>query len=276
MAFAGASRLGAHFAPATSCAALSAPSLFPACPSPILYPACIFNHFLKSIIMFEMNSPEALDKTEIRRSLAHAFWIGGPSDAGKTTVARLLIQRRRWQWYPCDLHEHNHLIARADPVLHPNICKALGRSFDESWVHPTPQQLFEQIIASNEERFPMICDDIRLMPQRPPVLVEGPRLFPKLVSPVLTSPRQAIWLLPTEAFIYASQERRDKPSLRVESSDPERFRANFLARDRLLADYIGSEVVKLGLPYIEIDGQRTAEEIADSIQSHFAGYPAYI
>jgi hypothetical protein len=231
---------------------------------------------MKSLMMLEMNSPETLDKTEIRRSLAQAFWIGGPSDAGKTTVARLLIQRRRWQWYPCDLHEHNHLIARADPVLHPNICKALGRSFDESWVRPTPQQLFEQVLATNEERFPMICDDIRLMPQRPPVLVEGPRLFPKLVAPVLTSPRQAIWLLPTEAFIHASQERRDKPSLRVESSDPERFRANFLARDRLLADYIGTEVVKLGLPYIEIDGQRTPEEIADSIQSHFAGYPAYV
>src|SRR5262249_38302602 len=95
------------------------------------------------------------------------FWIGGPFDTGKTTVTRRLIQRRRWQWYPCDLHEHNHLIARADPVLHPNIYQALGRSMDESWVHPTPQQLFEQILATNDERFPMICDDLRLMPHRP-------------------------------------------------------------------------------------------------------------
>jgi hypothetical protein len=223
-----------------------------------------------------MNLPEAPDRTERRHSLEHVFWIGGPSDAGKTTVARILIQRRRWQWYPCDLYEHNHLIARADPVLHPNIYRAHGRSFDESWVHPTPQQLFEQVLATNEERFPMICDDLRLMPHRPPVLVEGPRLFPKLVAPVLTSQRQAIWLLPTESFIHASRERRDKPSLRVESSDPERFRANFLARDSLLAEYIGSEVVKLGMPYIKIDGQRTVEEIADSIQSHFADYPAYV
>jgi hypothetical protein len=224
----------------------------------------------------ERNLPEAHDRTELRRSLEHVFWIGGPSDAGKTTAARILIQQRRWQWYPCDLHEHNHLIARADPVLHPNIYQALGRSFDESWVNPTPQQLFEQVLATNEERFPMICDDLRLMPQRPPVLVEGPRLFPKLVAPILTSLRQAIWLLPTEAFIRESQVRRDKPSLRVESSDPERFRVNFLARDSLLADYIRDEVVKLGLTYIEIDGQRTAEEIADSIQSHFASYPAYV
>jgi hypothetical protein len=192
---------------------------------------------------------ETTNRTDFHHSLAHVFWIGGPSDSGKTTVTRLLIQQRRWQWYPCDLHEHNH---------------------------PTPQQLFEQILATNDERFPMICDDLRLMPRRPPVLAEGPRLFPKLVMPVLTSPHQAIWLLPTDAFIRASQERRDKPSLRVESSDPERFRANFLARDRLLANYIRDEVARLGLPHIEIDGQRTAEEIADSIQSHFTGHIVYI
>jgi len=147
----------------------------------------------------EMNSSD-------KAGLRHAFWIGGPSDAGKTTVARLLVQRRRWQWYPCDLHEHNHLIARADPVSHPNIHRAIGRSFDENRVHPTPQQLFDQALATNEES----------------------------------------------------------------------FRAKFLARDRLLADYIGSEVVKLGLPYLEVDCQRTVEEIADSIQSHFANYSAYV
>jgi len=38
--------------------------------------------------------------------------MGGASDAGKTTVSRLLAERHRWQWYPCDFHEHNHLIAR--------------------------------------------------------------------------------------------------------------------------------------------------------------------
>jgi hypothetical protein len=219
---------------------------------------------------------ETPDKSDLRHSLEHIFWIGGPSDAGKTTVTRLLIQRRRWQWYPCDLHEHNHLIARADPALHPNIYQAIGRSLDESWVHPTPQQLFEQILATNDERFPMICEDLGLMPRRPPVLVEGPRLFPNLVMSVLTGLSQAIWLLPTDAFIKASQEQRGKPSLRIESSDPERFRANFLERDRLLADYIRSEVARLGLPHIEIDGHRTPEEVAESIQSHFASHPAYM
>jgi predicted kinase len=46
---------------------------------------------------------------DARTAYAHVLWIGGASDAGKTTVARLLAERHRWQWYPCDFHEHNHL-----------------------------------------------------------------------------------------------------------------------------------------------------------------------
>lgn len=120
----------------------------------------------------------------------------------------------------------------------------------------------------------MICDDLRLMPSRPPILAEGPRLFPKLVVPVLNSLHQAIWLLPTDEFIHASQERRDKPVLRFRSSDPERFRTNFLARERLLADHIRDEVKRYELPSIEVDGRQTVEEIAQAIHSHFAKYLA--
>jgi hypothetical protein len=223
-----------------------------------------------------MNTFEILSENDLCRSLAHVFWLGGPSDSGKTSVMNLLVQRRRWQRYPCDFHEHNHLIARADPVLHPTIYQSLGRSLDENWLHPTPQQLFEHILATNDERFPMICDDLRLMPRKPPVLAEGPRLFPKLVAPVLTSLNQAIWLIPTADFARSSQGRRDKPTGRFESSDPERLRENFLARERLLAEYIESEVTRLGLLFIEVDGRRTVEEIADEVEAHFTTHPAYL
>lgn len=201
--------------------------------------------------------------------MQHVFWLGGPSDSGKTSVMNIIVQRRRWQRYPCDFHEHNHLVARADPILHPNIYQSLGRTLEENWLDPSPQQLFEHILATNDERFPMICEDLRLMPHQPPVLVEGPRLFPKLVVPVLNSPHQAIWLIPTADFIRASQQRRNKSAFGIGSSDPERFRENFLARERLLAAYIESEVARLDLPFIEVDGRRTPEEIADEVEAHF-------
>lgn len=208
-----------------------------------------------------------------KEALRHVLWLGGPSEAGKTTVAHILLQRPlRWQWYPCDLHEYNHLIARPDPQQHPALYRNLGRSLDEQWIHTNAEAQFADILATNQERFPMIVEDLTKMPSQPPILVEGPRLFPNLVLPVLFHPQQALWLLPTEEFARASQQRRDKPVQRHGSGDPETFRQNFLERERLLREYICDEVKRRDLPWIEIDGSRTPEMIADAVQAHFEGY----
>ena len=217
---------------------------------------------------------EAGDDGDTRTAFAHVFWIGGASDAGKTTVARLLAERHRWQWYPCDFHEHNHLIARADPERHPAIYTEFQKSVEERWIQPTPEHLFQGVLETNNERFPMILDDLRAMPQRPMILVEGPRLFPTLVEPLLTSAHQAIWLMPTPEFARESVERRDKPQGRFETSDPERFRENFLRRDALLAEHIRREVAVYGLTMIEVDGSRSPDELADQIDAYFAPYLA--
>lgn len=125
-----------------------------------------------------------VDQTKVddQANVAHVLWIGGASDAGKTTVSRLLAERHRWQWYPCDLHEHNHLIARADPERHPAISAEFQKTVEERWIQSTPEDLFLRVLQTNDERFPMILDDLRAMPARPMILVEGPRLFPKLAE----------------------------------------------------------------------------------------------
>jgi hypothetical protein len=211
---------------------------------------------------------------DTRTAFAHVLWIGGASDAGKSTVARLLAERHRWQWYPCDFHEHNHLIARADPERQPAIYAEVRKSVEERWIQPTPENLFQGVLETNDERFPMILDDLRAMPQRPLILVEGPRLFPKLVAPLLTSAHQAVWLTPTSEFARESVERRDKPQGRFETSDPERYRVNFLRRDALLSEYIRREVVAHRLTMIVVDGSRSPDEMADQIDAHFAPYLA--
>ena len=213
-------------------------------------------------------------KIEGRADFAHVLWLGGASDAGKTTVARLLAERHRWQWYPCDVHEHNHLIARAEPERHPAIYAEFQKSVEERWIQSTAEELFHGVLDTNDERFPMILDDLCAMPARPMILVEGPRLFPKLVEPWLTSPQQAIWLLPTPEFARESVARRDKPQGRFQTSDPQRYRDNFLGRDALLAEYIRREVSARGLTMIEVDGSRSPDELADQIDTHFAPYLA--
>lgn len=213
---------------------------------------------------------------DAKAAFAHVLWLGGASDSGKTTVARMLAERHRWQLYPCDLHEHNHFIARADPVRQPTMYGGLGKSVDEQWVRTTPDDLFCNILATNDERFPMILEDLRVMPRRPPILVEGPRLFPRLVTPLLTDSHQAIWLLPTEEFARESAARRDKPQGRFRSSDPERYGRNFLGREALLRAYIRREVQERGLTSIEIDGSFATDEVARRVEVHFMPFLARV
>src|SRR3954447_19990864 len=178
-------------------------------------------------------------------NLAHVLWIGGAPDAGKTTIARLLAERRHWQWYSCDMHTQNH-IDRSGPTQLPALHAKFGKSIDERWVHPTPDELLRSIVAINDERFPLILTDLRALPTRPLILVEGPSLHPKLIAPLLTSRHQAVWLVPTEEFALASVARRDKLRGSDRSSDPERYRRNVLERNRLFAGYIRREVAAQG------------------------------
>jgi hypothetical protein len=211
------------------------------------------------------------DAPTVARDLAHVLWIGGAPDAGKTTIARLLATRHRWQWYSCDVHTQNH-IARADPTQLPATYAKFGQSIDERWVQPTPEALLRSIVAINDERFPLILADLRAMPPRPLILAEGPSLHPQLVAPVLTSRHQAVWLVPTEAFALASVARRDKLRGSEGSSDPERYRRNVLERNRLFAGYIRREVAAQGGALIEVDGTQTVEEVAHRVAAHFAPY----
>jgi len=45
---------------------------------------------------------------DVRHMLRHVLWIGGPPDAGKTTVADLLGRAHRLPVYHFDRHEMDH------------------------------------------------------------------------------------------------------------------------------------------------------------------------
>ena len=204
--------------------------------------------------------------------LSHVLWLGGASDSGKTTIAQILGQKNRWQLYLCDMHEHNHLIARSQPDLHPVTYNNLSKSIDEKWIFTTPEEMFQDIMSTNNERFPMICYDLNVMPSKPIILVEGPRLFPNLVQPMLSDIHQAIWLLPTDEFAENSASQRDKPKMRYESCNADLFKSNFFERERLLRNYIRKEVFSLKLPYIEITGIESVDIIANKVELHYKEY----
>jgi len=207
-----------------------------------------------------------------QKKLPNILWLGGASDAGKTTIAQILATRNRWQLYLCDMHEHNHFVARANPDMQPTIYKNLGKSIDDCWVFTTPEEMFQGILKTNDERFTMVVQDVSSMPSVPTILVEGPRLFPNLVMPYLVDVHQAIWLLPTDEFAEKSATERDKPKIRYKSSNPELCKENFFKREELLRHYIRQEVFASQLHSIDVTGFETLEETAYKIEVHFKTY----
>jgi hypothetical protein len=147
-------------------------------------------------------------------------------------------------------------------------------SLDERWVLRSPREMAEDVIATGPERLALAIDDLLGLPDDRPIVAEGPWFFPDLIAPLLAGPCQALWLVPTDAFKRASAARRDKPSFRQQTSDPERATRNWLERDRYLAEYVRRCAAELALPLWEVDGTLTVEEMAAAVEVHVAPFLA--
>ena len=202
-------------------------------------------------------------------ALRHILWLGGPPDAGKTSVARALAQRFGLRTYHLDATEPEHL-TRATPQRQPHLWALRAMTADEIWVQRAPRVMAEATIATGAERLPMVLADLLALPGAGTILVEGPWLFPADIAPLLAIPRQALWLAPTTAFKRASAARRGKPTSRHQTSDPARATRHWYARDLLVGAHIRREVASPGLTLLEVDGSRSLPAMAALAASHFA------
>lgn len=207
---------------------------------------------------------------ELRKLLAHVLWIGGATDSGKSTVAQQLAVRHGMNVYHYDKVDANHLntLAETNPVIR----KFMDASLEERWIQPGPEALFALLMISFPLRFPLVIEDVFALPAEKPIIVEGFGLLPELVHPMLSSPHQAIWFIPTETFKWDSMTRRGKPSFGTAVSDLERAKINLFTRDMMLADHYRKQVPMYGYALYEVDGSRSVEEMTDLTDKHFAMY----
>lgn len=68
-------------------------------------------------------------------------------------------------------------------------------------------------------------------------------------------------------------KRRNKPSFQGETSNPERATRNLFTRDMLLARQVKAQAQARDLTVYEVDGSRSAEEMATLIEQHFEPFP---
>jgi hypothetical protein len=201
-----------------------------------------------------------------RQALSHVLWIGGATDTGKTTISRMIAARDGLQTYHYDRHDLTQLerLAETDARYR----AFLAASLEERWVRPEPEDLLRFVLQSFQDRFPLVVKDLLELPKEPMIVAEGFGFTPELLLPILSSKRQAIWLVPTEEFKWASMERRDKPSFKDEVSDPERATNNVFMRDMLLAEQVRAQAQSHGLAVLEVDGARSVEEMAALVEGH--------
>jgi hypothetical protein len=204
--------------------------------------------------------------------LIEALWIGGGTSTGKTSIARTLARRYGLASYHVDEHELEHA-RRRDPDRHPAMEAWNARTLDETWLKLPVADLVEATLAYSRERIELIAEDLRSLAARGRVVAEGFQLTPEVVAPLIGTPRQAIWLLPTPRFrretLLAKPEAWATPN---RTADPDRAQTHRIERDGLLVERIREQALERGLRVIDIDGTETVEEVCAAVEKHLEPY----
>lgn len=213
---------------------------------------------------------DVVGAAELRDRLRHVYWIGGGSGGGKSTIARRLAGRHGWRLYATDDVMRDHA-GRTTPQDAPLLHRFIAMDMDERWVNRSPETMFETFHWFWGEGFGPIVEDLLRLPREPCVVVEGFRLLPNLVKPLLAAPRQAVWLLPTPEFRQAAIRSRAVAGEGFvwRTSDPVRAGHNIAERDRMFTRRLREETERLRLHAVQVDTTMTEDDLAERVEAAF-------
>lgn len=205
----------------------------------------------------------------LRARLRHVYWIGGGSGAGKSTIARRIAARHGLRLYATDDAMPDHA-GRSTPEDSPFLSEFKAMDMDERWVRRSPETMLATFHWFRGEGFDLIVEDLLRLPREPRVIVEGFRLLPHLVKPLLATPSQAVWLLPTPDFRRAALDSRGSTwDIAGKTSDPERALSNLLERDRMFTGRLQEQTKSLRLRAIEVGTTMTEDDLTRRVTETF-------
>jgi hypothetical protein len=193
--------------------------------------------------------------------------------AGSAAEVERASQRSRASWRrnmdfistTAMIRSRRTLPAQTQPIT-PMLYMFLAMTMDERWVKRTPEEMFRTFHGFHGEGFGLILEDLLDLPTNVPVLVEGYKLLPRLVAPLLSRPDQAVWLIPTPEWRRTALSRRGSLwSIAGHTSDPETALAHLLARDALYTEEVFRQATALHLTLIEVSGSTSLDELATRV-----------
>ena len=187
-------------------------------------------------------------------SLRHVLWIGGPSGAGKTTIATRLARRHGLRWYNADTRTWQHR-DRALEDGHPAARRWEALSPEERWNDVTDDELFA--MSLHRERAAMVVDDLHRLPCSPLIIAEGSVISPEVVSTGAADRALAVWLLPTPELSRRRHRERGTPS------GPARLH-------RLVSADLERQAAEHGVQTVGVDGMYDVRATVELVEELFA------
>jgi hypothetical protein len=198
-------------------------------------------------------------RTDISDALSHVYWLGGGSGAGKSVMARRLVDLYGMTLYDTDAAMGNHA-GRCAAEDCPRLEAFKKMTMDERWANRTPQVMLDTFHWYYGEGFNLIVDDLMSLPRETPVIAEGFRL--------LANSHQALWLIPTPAFrVVAFQARGTIWDIPNKTSKPEVALQNLLSRDAMFTQRLAADATSNGLATLTVDGSNSEDAVFAEIRS---------
>lgn len=203
------------------------------------------------------------------------YWIGGSPCAGKTTISNIIAQEFGWLVYSIDRYFETYL-QRADSNKHPHLT-AYSQLGLKQFLLQDPQKQLEQIIGMSQEQFEFILDDLAQLKVDNPeniILVEGSNILADSVSSQIASPKQAMWIVPTETFQLETYPKRGswvQGVLRHHYQAEEGIIAfeRWMERDANWAKFTASKARKHNIPVLIVDGSTSLLDNTEMIMRYF-------
>lgn len=141
---------------------------------------------------------------------------------------------------------------------------------DERWLNRPPELMLETFHWFRGEAFDLIVEDLLAFPAGQGVIVEGFRLLPRLVKPLLTSRNHAAWLVPTPEFrLAAFTTRGSLMDIAGKTSTPSQALENLLRRDDMFTSRLEREAKNDGLPVIKVSSAMSVDDLTSHVADQF-------